>query len=243
MRRRRACPHRAFASSGDSTGHTLSSSLRLRGRRRMDAIAAGTIRRDSPKPAKKNGTSAACVRLARRRRTAPRIRARTRGRSSAAASCRSTSGAGARLADRRDHRVEVVLRRREIAAAQAVVAAQLDDRRSPACAARAAPAGARGRPAVVSPVMLALTTRHGRCCASMRAASRSTQPVPLVSPYPAEIESPTTSSTGAPVSARAIVAQRSGERRKQRDKTLAISARKRRRSGMDNRQARDERGL
>ena len=110
---------------------------------------------------------------------------------------------GACALRRGDHRIEIVAGRLEIAAAQPVVAAQLDDddgrlvpreqRRQPRPSAGRRVAGDAG---VDDPVADSVRV-------AMRAASRSTQPAPAGSPYPAEIESPTTSSTGAPESARA----------------------------------------
>src|SRR4051794_10335314 len=60
-------------------------------------------------------------------------------------------------------------------------------------------AGMRARPPeVVSPLMLALTTRAGIFSRARRCSSRATQPVPRFRPYSALSESPTTRITGAP---------------------------------------------
>src|SRR5258708_30235547 len=68
----------------------------------------------------------------------------------------------------------------------------------------ASSAARRARPpAVVSPLMLALTTRCGKCSAVSRLCSNVAQPAPGGSPYPAEMLSPTIRITGDAACARA----------------------------------------
>ena len=130
--------------------------------------------------------------LARPRRTAPRSRRRSCARSSAAPACRRAAPAR-RPPWRRAPSRPGCSRHRERQAAQRVVAAEFEDHDRRPVLRAAAPAGASGRPTVVSPLMLALTTRGADASAcARRCSSSATQPLPRGRPYSADRLSPTT---------------------------------------------------
>ena len=96
----------------------------------------------------------------RRRRTARRTRARTRVRSWAAASCRRSATFAPAACDAVDHRVEIVARRRELPPRSASLPPSSMTTIAGLCSVSSA--GRRARPpAVVSPLIDALTTRCG----------------------------------------------------------------------------------